>query len=127
MGGVMGGLPYIGGPSPSLGQTALGLQITATTETTVLQFTPGSDIALLLRASLAIVTSATTVSLVASWTDPHAGAQTYQWENSASLPVGVRLELPLLVHAKGGQEVSIKVTAGTADQTYVTASIERVV
>jgi hypothetical protein len=126
----MGGLiapPQGFGPTASVGQVASGIEITTTVQTTVLTYTPSANTSLVVRASLTIITASTTVTLSASWTDPNSGAQTYTWENATSVPVGVRLELPLTILAAAGQPVQVSVTAGTVNQVFVTGCIERLV
>lgn len=104
-----------------------GLLLTSTSATTVMTYTPASDIPIVVRVSLIVTTAATTVSLSVSWTDPSLGTQTYSWLSSVSLPIGAEIQAPVTLYAKSGTAVSVSATAGTANQVSVTGSIERLV
>lgn len=129
MGGLAFSWPIQGfPPSPSAGGTvANAVEVAEVTQQVVLSYTPPVDSPLKVSVSLTIATATTTVTLSASWTDPNGGAQTYTWENASSLVVGVRFELPLILAAKAGDAVEVLVTVGTANQVFVTGSIERAV
>lgn len=103
-------------------------ELTGITATTVLTFTPAADGVFIVKLALTVKTAATTVTLSASWTDPtSATAETYTWENAESIAVGTRLELPIMFVAAANDAISISATAGTANQVYVSGSIEQLV
>jgi len=102
---------------------AVATELTTTSATTVATFTPSAAGLYIIKAAVVVLTAATTVTLTATWTDPNGGALTYTWENATSLPVGTRLELPLVVTATSTAAISVSAMAGTANQVYVTAAI----
>jgi len=108
-----------------LGTGALQNELATTSQATVASLTPTTNGRFVVFASITVTTAATTVTLSCSWTDPQAGAQSYTWENATNLPVGVRLELPLLIACQAGTAIQVLATAGTANQVYVTADILR--
>ncbi len=111
--------------TPTLVAVANAVEIANTSANAVMSYTPTGNVLIRATVSLTVTTATTTVTLSASWTDPNGGAQTYTWENVASVPIGVRLELPIVVAAQASQQVSVNVTAGTANQVYVTGALER--
>jgi len=106
---------------------AVETELTTTTATTIVTFTPTAVGLFLLKVIVRVVTAATTITLTASWYDAAGTAQTYTWENAASLPVGIRLELPVILSAGTGGAITVSATAGTANQAYVSAAIEELV
>jgi hypothetical protein len=106
---------------------AVETELTTTTATTIVTFTPTAVGLFLLKVVVRVVTAATTLTLTASWYDAAGTAQTYTWENAASLPVGIRLELPVILAAGTGGAITVSATAGTANQVYVSAAIEELV
>jgi hypothetical protein len=104
---------------------ATALLLTGTGQTTVARFPAAYTCRVVVLAAVTVAVATTTVTLQATWQDPVDGAQTYTWENATSLPVGVRLELPLLCTVQGGQALTVLATAGTPNQVYVTAQVLR--
>lgn len=93
--------------------------------TIILTYTPGSAMIIRISVSLTVITAATTVTLVAGWTDPVAGAQTWTWEDAVSVATGIRFELPLVVASVASNAVTVTITCGTANQVYVTGAMEQ--
>jgi len=106
---------------------AVETELTTTTATTLVTFTPAATGLFLLKAVVRVVTAATTVTLQASWSDAAGTAQSYTWENATSLPVGIRLELPVIAAAGSAGAITVTATAGTANQVYCSAAIEELV
>lgn len=106
---------------------AVETELTATTQQTVVTFTPTATGLFLVKAVVRVVTATTTLTLGLAWEDAASTSQTYTWENAASLPVGFRLELPVIIAAASGAAVAMTATAGTASQAYVSGSIEELV
>lgn len=103
---------------------AVASELTATTATTVLTYTPAASGVYEIGAALTVLTAATTVTLTAGWTDAASGAaQTYTFENAISIPVGTRMELPLTIVASSASAITLTATAGTASQVYVSGKI----
>jgi hypothetical protein len=125
---IVGGL-YDNYSPGSAGTSANNTALTTTNPTTVLTYAVPAAFNQALEAKLSIdvITAATTVTATLSWTNPNTGAQTFTWENAASLPVGTRLELPVPFLAQAGTTVTLTVTAGTANQVFVTGCIEKIV
>jgi hypothetical protein len=107
---------------------AVAVELTTTTATTIVTFTPTANGVFYVKLILSVRTAATTVTASVSWTSAGTGAaETYTWENAASLPVGTRLELPLTIDATSATAIAGSVTAGTANQVYASASITELV
>jgi len=110
-------------PGYGTGPVANGVPVPTTAPTVAMQWTPARPVPCRVEVSCTVVTAATTVTLTATWVDPQAGPQSYTWENATTLSPGVRFELPLLLTAAAGEPVQVVVTAGTANQVYVTGRI----
>jgi hypothetical protein len=101
--------------------------LTTTTATTIVTFTPTATGLFLVKAVVRVITAATTLTLTLTWDDAAGTAQTYTWENATSVPIGVRLELPVIIAAGSAAAISVSATAGTANQAYISAAIEELV
>ncbi len=108
-----------------VGAHVAALELTTTSQTQVLTYTPASVAVVKVMVSITVITANTTVTLTVNWTDPNAGNQTYTLENAEYLGVGVRLELPLVLTSAGGTAVTVTATSGTANQVYVSGIIEQ--
>ena len=99
-------------------------QLTTTSATVITSATTSATNIYIIRTAVTVISATTTLSLSAAWTDSVSSAtQTYTWENASSLPVGTRLELPVVANALSGTPISVSATAGTASQVYVNANI----
>lgn len=96
--------------------------LTSTLATTVLNFTPPASGIYLIECYFRVVTAATTVTIQYAFTDG-GGAQTVIPVNAVSEPVGSYSLVPYLIHATTAGPITVTVTAGTANQVYVTAAI----
>ncbi len=105
---------------------ATNTEITATTATTVLTYTPTATGQFAIKLGFSVITAETTVTITATWTDPASAAvQTYTWLSAFSAPVGTYELLPLdAIAASTASAVAVTVTAGTASQVWVTGRIE---
>jgi len=128
------GVPTSGVGAPTISATnastvvasATETEITATTTTTVLTYTPSATGQYNVQVSFRVVTATTTLTITASWYDAAGTAQTYTWLNAVPVAVGDYVLLPLDGFAAGsGGAITVSVTAGTANQVYVTGRIEQ--
>ncbi len=100
--------------------------LTTTDATTIISFSPRKTGLYQVVPYVQVSNAATDLTLTLAWTDPDAGAQTYDWYNTASVPVGVAMQGPRLIVAQGGQVVSITATAGTANNIKISATVQEV-
>ena len=98
------------------------VEITGTTAQTVLSYTPSRQGNFILAVYFRVVTAATTVQIEATY-DDGSGAQTLTLLSSTSEAVGSYAPLLAVMNATTGAPIAIQVTAGTANQVYVSASI----
>lgn len=113
--------------SPRVVSSVVNEVIASTAATKILTYTPGGTEALRISIGLAIVTAATMLTATITWTDPNAGAQSYSWYSAQNVSVGTPIQLPVMILAASDDQVSINVTAGTANQVFVTALIEKLI
>jgi hypothetical protein len=99
-------------------------QITTTSQTTVLSYTPQAQGLFSVKIYARVVTAATNVTITITYTSP-SGAQTNTVVNQ-SLGVGDWVFVPQTILATIGSAISVNVTAATANQVYVSAAIEGV-
>lgn len=97
--------------------------LTTTDATTIFSFTPRKTGLYQITPYVQVGTAATDLTLALAWTDPDAGAQTYDWYNDASVPVGVAMQGSRLIVAQGGKTVSLTATAGTANNIKVSTTV----
>jgi hypothetical protein len=102
--------------------TVDNLQITTTSATTILTFTPTSAGSFRVEPYLYVVTAATTVTLTLTWTDA-GGARSDTLINAVSEPVGPVLVQAVVVESVANQAITLSITAGTANQVYASCRI----
>jgi len=108
--------------------SAINTEITTTTATNIITYNNGAQIqGLIAWLTLDVITAATTVTASITWTNPNTGQQTYTWENAASISVGTRVELPVSILVSANSTVTITITAGTANQVFATAGLDKMV
>lgn len=96
--------------------------LTTTSTTTIATYTPSTSGNFLIGTSVRVITAATTITLTINWTDA-TGAQTDTRINALSLATGTH-DVPLkFINAVAGNSITVKATAGTANQSYISASI----
>lgn len=109
-----------GAPVP-LGNRAVETLLTGTTQTAVATYTPGSTKGLWIGLYYRVVTATTNVTISISYTDV-TGSQTLTVIPTTSTATGSYPMGPIFICATAAS-VTVNVTAGTANQVYVTASI----
>lgn len=92
--------------------------------TQILQYTARKTMLLKVQPYVVIKVAGTVLTLAVAWTDPDAGADTFNWYNAINVPVGISLQQEVLLLAKGGTTVTITGTAGTINQATLSAFIE---
>jgi hypothetical protein len=97
-------------------------KLTTTGQTTVATFTPAANQNLLIGVSVRVINAITVVSAEVDYTDAGGNAATQTFYTNVSLPVGSNPTLMILINANAAP-VSVKVTAGTANNAYCSASI----
>jgi len=102
------------------------LELTSTSQTQVCSFTPSSTGMFIIDVFVRVTVATTALTLSASWTDASGMAQSYVWENGTNITIGNRLELPIIITAQSGSQITVYATAGTANQVYVSATISQI-
>ena len=133
------GLPGSGTGSPTISATgtshtvasADAYELTTTTATAVMSYTPPADGQYDVEVSVEVATAATIVTLVLSWYDATAGAiETYDLTPSGgvSLAPGTWL-FPLFGALWAGttDAIAVTATASTANQVYVSGRIKQAI
>lgn len=110
------------GPAGGAVASAAEVEVTVTTGQTVLTYTPTTSGPFLIGLYLRVITAATTVSAVVTYTDA-TGAQSKTLQASASLAVGSYPLDSITIDAVAGDAISVVVTAATIDQVYASAAI----
>ena len=110
------------GPAGGAVASADEVQVTVTTGQTILTYTPTTSGPFLIGLYLRVITAATTVSAVVTYTDA-TGAQSQTLQASSSLAVGSYPLDSLTIDAVAGDAIDVVVTAGTANQVYASAAI----
>lgn len=97
-------------------------QLTTTSATDVISFTPGSQGNFIVYVSWRVITATTNLGINVTWTDG-TGAQT-QTVLSAATPqaTGTYPAVPVYINAKSTGAVKVTATAGTANQVFVSAT-----
>lgn len=104
---------------------ALRVPLTTTSATTVLQFTPRTDVQLMVRAYVA-AKSASALTLALTWTDPDLGSMEYDfYPPGSSVPAGAAAQVAYPLVAQGGTPVTLTATAGMANAVTISAKVER--
>ena len=98
-------------------------EITVTTPTTALTYTPTTSGLYRISFYFRVVTAATDVTVTVTTTDA-TGAQTWDVLPLTSEAVGSYQLDSITVGATAGDAIDVVVTAGTANQVYVSSSIE---
>jgi hypothetical protein len=99
--------------------------LTTTAATTVFTAYTGGRNRLLLFKGYASSTSATTVSITVSWTDPDTGAASYTYAAVNVAANGTAsFTPPQVILAAAGSVVTVQATAGAANAVRVTVSLE---
>jgi hypothetical protein len=102
---------------------ACDTQITGTSQTTVATFTPTAMGCFLVYIYFRVVTGATALAIDLSYNDG-TGAQTQNIvASSPTTAVGSYSVTPIYINATTGAPIAVKVTAGTANQVYVSTNI----
>lgn len=97
--------------------------LATTGATNVLSYTPAVAGNFLIYVSARIITAATNITVELDWTDA-TGAQVFMMYPLASVPIGTHmLNFPQFINAVAGSAITVKVTAGTANQAYISSSI----
>ena len=96
--------------------------LTSTAPTNVLSYTTSADVNYIVGVYFRVVTADTVVTVTVSWTD-NSGAESYTLAN-ATFVVGSYGMTPLYVNVAASNAITVTVTAGTANQVYVSASLD---
>ena len=99
------------------------VELTTTTATTIFTYTPATSGRFALWMLARVVTAATTVTATLTYTSS-SGAQTYTIWNAQSLAVTDNAAIPYYFQALAGDAITLTVTAGTANQVYIDATLE---
>ena len=103
--------------------SAKRLLLANTSATNVLVYTVRKTGLFSVQPYAVVENAATTLTLSMSWTDPDAGADTYDWATGGSQAVGTAVFSGLLICAQGGTTITVSATAGTANNITVSANI----
>lgn len=112
------------GSSPILEDVATETELTTTTATTVVTYTPTATDLFRISGFVRVLTAATNITVTATWNDAAGTAQTATLVPTTSLPVGDYPLPPTVIAAGTGGAINLKVTAGTASQCYASGAIE---
>ncbi len=113
------GLPSA--PAAAALATTSNLELTSTSATTVVTYTPSAAGNVTIGCYFRVVTATTTVTLTVTWTD-ETGAQSLTLVNGVSEVVGSYALTSLMIHTTAAA-ITVTMTAGTASQVYASASI----
>jgi len=104
--------------------SAKNVEVTSTAAQTILTFMPTTSGLYSIKSYLRVVTAATTVTLTIAFADS-GGAQPYTPPalNAQSLAVGSHGVIAYDFEAVAGTPITLTVTAGTANQVYVTGAL----
>jgi len=105
--------------------TAKNVQLTTTSQTTVVTFTPGvsgNGKNYMVVIYYRVVTATTNLTLLVEWTDASGSQSTTPVPLSAQ-DVGTYTLSPVYVNANSSGAIDVKATAGTANNIYVSADI----
>ncbi len=99
-------------------------EVTSTSAQTILNFTPTTSGMYSVKSYLRVVTAATNITLTITYADS-GGAQTYTPAalNNQSIAVGSHGVIAYDFEAMSGTAITLTVTAGTANQVYVTGAL----
>jgi hypothetical protein len=102
--------------------SANDVQITSTSAQTVVSYTPTSKGNFLIYVYFRVVNSATNVTIQVTYNDG-SGSQINTILPTSSQSVNSYSLLPLFINATNGSPINVNVTAGTANQVYVSSVI----
>jgi hypothetical protein len=97
-------------------------KITSTSATTILTCTPTVQGNFEVNLYLGITSSTTPVTITITWTDGR-GAQTYTMFNAYPFTADAHSIAPYFINAVANQPITLTITAGTANQVYVSGAI----
>lgn len=97
------------------------LELTSTSATTIVSYTPSSQGNYLVMVYYSVITASTDLTLTLTWTDS-TGSQSYTWVNGTSQAVGSYNVLPVFINSIASV-ITVTATAGTANQVYISGSI----
>lgn len=109
----------------AIGASQQEVMLTSTSQTAIATYIPGVNQNLLIGISVRIANATTIVSAEVDYTDA-SGSQAIQFYTDVSMPVGANPTLMILINAVANQPVTVKATAGTANNAYMSASIVEV-
>jgi hypothetical protein len=101
--------------------TCMETEITSTSATNVLTYTPTAQGNFEIETYLRVVTASTNVTITATYTDG-GGAQTVTLYSGSAL-VGSYMTPSYFFNSVANQAITLTITAGTANQVYVSSSI----
>jgi hypothetical protein len=97
--------------------------LTTTAATNVISYPPSAPGNFLVCVSARVITASTNITVEVDYTDA-GGAQVNMLYPLASVPVGTHmLNFPLFIHVVAGASIVVKITAGTANQVYISSSL----
>jgi hypothetical protein len=97
--------------------------LTTTATTAIMTVTPQRTSLLEVSTYFSVITASTNVTITLSYTDPDAGAISYPILALTSEPVGAHPQPSVLILARGGTQVQLLFTAGTANQVTASGAI----
>jgi hypothetical protein len=97
-------------------------ELTGTSVITVATYTPGTAGNFKVSAYFRVTAATTTVTLTFGWTDM-TGVQTLTYINALAVPVGSYATVEFIVNSVASSAITVKFTAGTANQVYASATI----
>jgi hypothetical protein len=105
-------------------RTTADVELTSTSQTAILTFTPVVDAAFTIKIMAVVKTATTDLTVTVTFTDSATGSS--QTADSAAFTgsgtaVGVAWDT-IHMPAQGGQPVTVNATAGTANQAYLRAT-----
>jgi hypothetical protein len=98
-------------------------KITSTSATNILAYTPSTQGNFEIKAYLRVVTAPTTVTVTATYTDA-SGAQTVALVPTQKVLIGSGMIPMYFLNSVANQPITLTITAGTANQVYVSSTIE---
>ncbi|MHB1937060.1 MAG: hypothetical protein ACYCOR_10800 [Acidobacteriaceae bacterium] len=99
------------------------VELTTTSATQIFTYTPSVTGRFTLNMLARVTTATTTVTATLTYTSA-SGAQTYTVWNAQSLAVTDNSAFPFYFQAVAGYAITLTVTAGTANQVYIDATLE---
>lgn len=100
-------------------------QAVTTTSGPLLSYTPSVAGIYSVKIAYSVITATTNVSLSLAWTDPSAGAQTFDILTSQSTPIGGWWTLEQTPNCKANTAITISGSASVAGQVTATITIKK--